>query len=139
MRPIWAICTKSGQKCSRIGQKKFNHGLNGCQEQGLLNSSLAVDLNRRVREGELAFEACLKAYWRPPPPAPAPSPPPPQPSPRLFLPPLHLLVTTGWKPIILFRASAAGELESKGGDVRGSAESSQTAASGHVQACAGGS
>ena len=25
MRPIWAICTKSGQKCSRIGQKKFNH------------------------------------------------------------------------------------------------------------------
>ena len=26
MRPIWAICTKSGQKCSRIGQKKYNHG-----------------------------------------------------------------------------------------------------------------
>ena len=27
MRPIWAICTKSasGLKCSRIGQKKFNH------------------------------------------------------------------------------------------------------------------
>ena len=24
MRPIWAICTKSGQKCSRIGEK-FNH------------------------------------------------------------------------------------------------------------------
>ena len=22
---IWAICTKSGQKCSRSGQKKFNH------------------------------------------------------------------------------------------------------------------
>ena len=25
MRPIWAICTKSGQKCSRIGQKKYYH------------------------------------------------------------------------------------------------------------------
>ena len=25
MRYIWANCTKSGQKCSRIGQKKFNH------------------------------------------------------------------------------------------------------------------
>ena len=25
MRPIWAICTKSGQKCSRIGAKWFNH------------------------------------------------------------------------------------------------------------------
>ena len=24
MRPIWAICTKNGQKCPRIG-KKFNH------------------------------------------------------------------------------------------------------------------
>ena len=27
MRPIWAICTKSGQKCSRIGQKKYNHAV----------------------------------------------------------------------------------------------------------------
>ena len=26
MRPIWVICTKSGQKCSRVGGKKFNHG-----------------------------------------------------------------------------------------------------------------
>ena len=25
IRPIWANCTKSGQTCSRIGQKKFNH------------------------------------------------------------------------------------------------------------------
>ena len=25
MRPIWAICTKSGQMCSRIGQKKYHH------------------------------------------------------------------------------------------------------------------
>ena len=25
MRSIWAICTKSGQKNSRIGRKKFNH------------------------------------------------------------------------------------------------------------------
>ena len=25
MRPIWAICMKSGQKCSRIGGKNFNH------------------------------------------------------------------------------------------------------------------
>ena len=24
-RPIWAVCTKSGQKCPRIGGKKFNH------------------------------------------------------------------------------------------------------------------
>ena len=24
-RPIWAVCTKSGQNCSRIGPKKFNH------------------------------------------------------------------------------------------------------------------
>ena len=27
MRPIWAICMKSGQKCSRIGKTKFNHHL----------------------------------------------------------------------------------------------------------------
>ena len=25
MRPLWAICTKSGQKCSSIGGKEFNH------------------------------------------------------------------------------------------------------------------
>ena len=31
MRPIWAICTKSGQKCSRIGQKKYNHGCKPAQ------------------------------------------------------------------------------------------------------------
>ena len=29
MRTLWAICTKSGQKCSRIiGQKKYNHHYN---------------------------------------------------------------------------------------------------------------
>ena len=25
MRPIWAICMKSGQKCSGIGKTNFNH------------------------------------------------------------------------------------------------------------------
>ena len=25
VRPIWAICTKNGPKCSRIGGEKFNH------------------------------------------------------------------------------------------------------------------
>ena len=35
MRLTWAICTKSGQKCSRIGGKKFNHNaksFNDCEE-----------------------------------------------------------------------------------------------------------
>ena len=27
MRPIWAICTKSGQNCPRIGGGEFNHML----------------------------------------------------------------------------------------------------------------
>ena len=25
MRPFWAICMKTGQKCPRMGKKKFNH------------------------------------------------------------------------------------------------------------------
>ena len=34
--PIWAICTKSGQKCTRIGGKKIHH-------TGILDNKLCID------------------------------------------------------------------------------------------------
>ena len=45
MRPIWAICTKSGQKRSRIGGKKFNHLIQQCEfdrEKGATMSGTAA-------------------------------------------------------------------------------------------------
>ena len=44
MRSIWAICKKSWQKCSRAGQKKFNH----VPCRSLQNSSLQMEAHWRA-------------------------------------------------------------------------------------------
>ena len=61
MRPIWAICMKSGQKCSRIGTKKFNHEIKGSQDaQPCLsltkkgNGTVMLTLGRTVQEPSIS-------------------------------------------------------------------------------------
>ena len=61
-RPIWAVCTKSGQNCSRIGPKKFNHaGRTGEHKQRELPSRRQ---SLRVATGSLEENVLsLLQYW----------------------------------------------------------------------------
>ena len=56
MRPIWAICTQSGQKCSRIVKKKFNHVSGQLQMEHLRGAGICG-----LRRAAPARQSCFAA------------------------------------------------------------------------------